>query len=53
MENFLGVNKTPPALGKSFKAAKKLKGELPTGIEMESIPLKELSSLTENIHVKI
>ena len=41
-----------PALERSFKAATKLKGELPTDLEMESIPLEELSSLVEDIHVK-
>ena len=39
-------------LERSFKAATKLKGELPTDIEMESIPPMELSSLVEDIHVK-
>ena len=53
IENFLGIDKTPPALERSFKAATKLKGELPTDLEMESIPLEELSSLVENIYVKM
>ena len=52
MKIFLGVDKTPPAIERSFKAATKLKSELPTYIEMESIPLMELSSLVEDIHVK-
>ena len=39
-------------LERSFKAATKLKGELPTDIEMESIPPMELLSLVEDIHVK-
>ena len=52
MKIFLGVDKTPPAIERSFKAATKLKSELPTYIEMESIPLIELSSLVEDIHVK-
>ena len=52
MKNFLGVDKTPPALKRSFKTGTKLKSELPADIEMESIPLMELSSLVENIHVK-
>ena len=47
MKNFLGVDKTPPALERSFKAATKLKGDLPTDIEMESIPPEELSALAE------
>ena len=45
MKIFLGVDKTPPALERSFKAA------LPTDLEMESIPLEELLSLVEDIHV--
>ena len=52
MKTFLGVDKTPPALERSFKAATKLKGELPADLEMESIPVEELSSLAEDIHVK-
>ena len=52
MKNFLGVDNTPPSLERSFKAATKLKGELPTDIEMESIPPMELLSLVEDIHVK-
>ena len=52
IKNFLGVDKTPHALERSFKAATRLKGELPTDIEMESIPREELSSLVEDIHVK-
>ena len=52
MKNFLGIDKTPPALEKSFKAATKLIRELPTDLEMDIILLKELSSLTEDIYVK-
>ena len=67
-ENFGGLNITksvlsldqiPSALERSISAGTKLKSELPTDLEMESIPLKELSSLAkelsslaENIHVK-
>ena len=40
------------ALERSFKAATKLMRELPTDIEMESIPLEGISSLVEDIHVK-
>ena len=52
MKKFLGFDKTPPALEKSFKAATKLKSELPTDTEMESIPPEDISSLAEDIHVK-
>ena len=51
MKHFLGVDKTPPALERSFKTATKHKGELPTSLEMESIPPEELSSLAQEIHV--
>ena len=52
MKNVLGLDETPPALQGSFKAATKLRRELPTDVEIESIPLEELSSLVEDIHVK-
>ena len=52
MKNFLCVDKILPALERSFKAATKLKIALPTELEMETIPLEELSSLVEDIHVK-
>ena len=51
MKTFLRIE-TPPSLYRSIKAATKLKGELPTDLEMNSIPLKDLSSLAEEIHVK-
>ena len=52
MKNFLGIDKTPPALEKSLRAATKLIRELPTDLEMESIPLKDLPSLVDGIHIK-
>ena len=52
MKSVLSLDQTPSALERSFKAATKLRHELPTGIEMESIPLVELLSLVEDIHVK-
>ena len=52
MKNFLGIDKTPPALEKSFKAVTKLIRELPTDIEIENIPFEELSFLVDGIHVK-
>ena len=52
MKKFLGVDKTPPALERSFKDATKLKGELPTDLEMERIPLEDLSCFVEDIHLK-
>ena len=52
MKNFSGSDKAPSALEKPFRAATKLRDELPTDLEMESILLEELRSLVENIHVK-
>ena len=48
----MSLDETPSALERSVKAATRLKGELPTDLQMESIPLKDLSSLVEDIHVK-
>ena len=52
MKKFLGIDKTPPVLERSFKAATKLSRDLPPDLQMESIRLEELSSLASDIHVK-
>ena len=52
MKSVLSLGETCPVLERSFKAAKRLRRELQTDLEMESIPLEELSSLVEEIHVK-
>ena len=39
MKYFLGIDETPPALERSFKAATRFKRELPTQIEMEMTEL--------------
>ena len=52
MKSFLSLDETPSALERSVKAATKLKSELPTDLQMESISLNELSSLAEDVHVK-
>ena len=52
MKSVLSLDATPPLLERSISATSKLKAELPTYLQMESIPLKELSSLVEDIHVK-
>ena len=52
MKNVLGLDETPPSFDRSIKAATKLKGELPAALMMESITLKDHSSLVEDIHVK-
>ena len=51
-ENFLVIDRMPPALERSFKTASKLSRELPTDLEMERIPLEELSYLVEDIDAK-
>ena len=48
MKSVLSLDETPSALDRSFKPATKLRRELPTDIDVESI----LSSLVEDIHVK-
>ena len=52
MKSVLSLDETPSALERPYKAATKFSRELATDIEMESIPLDELSSLVEDIHVK-
>ena len=52
MKSVLSLDETPSVLKRSVKAGTKLRRELPTDIETESIPLIELSSLVEDIHVK-
>ena len=52
MKSALSLDETPPSLERLISAASKLKSELPTDLKMESIPLKELSSLVEDMHVK-
>ena len=58
-DRFSGVNamkifsmKHPLDWRNLFKAATKLRSELPRDMEMESIPLTKLSSLAEDIHIK-
>ena len=52
MKSVLSLDETSSALGRFVKVATKLRRDLPTDLEMESIPLEELSSLAEDIHVK-
>ena len=51
MKSVLSLNQAPPSLEILISAASKLKSELPTDFQMESIPLKELSSLVADIRV--
>ena len=52
MKSVLSLDETLSAVERSVKAATKLSRELPTDLEMESMPLEELSSLAEDIHIK-
>ena len=52
MKSVLSLDQTLAALERSISAATKLSRELPTDLQMESIPLKDLSSLAEDIRVK-
>ena len=52
MKRFLGIDETPPVSERSFKAATKLKCELPVDIKMEDMQLMELSYFAKEIHVK-
>ena len=52
MKSVLSFHETPPSLERPIKAATKLKSDLLTGLLMENIPLEDLSSLAEEIHVK-
>ena len=52
MKSVLSLDETPSGLKRSFKAATKLRSELPTDIEIESILLEELLPFVEDIHVK-
>ena len=52
MKSVLSLDETPSALERSVKAATRLEAELPTSLLMECIPLQDLSSLVEDIHIK-
>ena len=52
MKSVLSLDETTSALERSFKATTKLRCELPTDIEIESIPLEELYSLVQDNNVK-
>ena len=52
MKSVLSLDETSSALERSVKAATNFSRDLPTDLEMEVIPLKELLSLVEDIHVK-
>lgn len=52
MKHFQGIDEILTLLEQSFKAATKLKGELPIDTELESVSLMELSPLAEDIYSK-
>ena len=52
MKSVLSLDQTSSALKRSISAATKFKSELLTDLQIESIPLREFSSLVEDIHTK-
>ena len=52
MKKFLNLEQTPPSIDRSIKAANLLKSEIPTQTDIETIPLFDLSSVVEEIHIK-
>ena len=50
MKKFLGFDRTPPTLERSFRDATKLSRELSTDLEREGVLLEDLSPLVEDIH---
>ena len=52
MKRILLIEGDVPDLDQSFTAAKKLQEQLPTDLEMEDIPLQDLSTLAEQVHVQ-
>ena len=52
MKSVLSLDETPSTLEISVRAATKLRSELPTDLQMESISLKDFPSLAEDIHAK-
>ena len=52
MKSVLSLDQTSSALKRSISAATKFKSELLTDLQIESIPLRELSSLVEDFHTK-
>ena len=52
LKNVLSLDQTPASLERSISAATKPKAELPIDLQMETIPLEELLSLAESIHIK-
>lgn len=52
VNKFLGIDETPAVSEQSFKAATKIKFELPTDIDLETALLIEISSSAGYIDVK-
>ena len=51
MKGMLGLNETPPLLEKSIQAARDLNKTMPTDLEMEDIPLEDLSTRIQDVDV--
>ena len=52
MKKILNLEQTPLSIDRSIKAANLLKSEIPTQTDIETIPLFDLSSIVEDIHIK-
>ena len=53
MKGMLGLDDTPPLLEKSIQAARDLNKTIPTDLEMEDIPLEDLSTRIQDVDVGI
>ena len=51
MKVFLGIDKIPPVLERSFKVATKLESELATDVGMENIPFSKTRESLENTDI--
>ena len=51
MKNVLNLEQTPTSIDRLIKAANLLKSEIPTQTDIETIPLFDLSSVVEEIHI--
>ena len=52
MKSVLSLDQTLPSIERLISATTRIKAELPTDLQIESIPLKDLLSLVADIHVK-
>ena len=53
MKRILSIESNLPELDRTLTAVKKLQEQLPTDLDVEEIPLQDLSNLVEQVHVTI